>query len=67
MPMEPARTPPTSLKMSPKVFSVRITSNWVGRRTICMAALSTNMCSSWTSGYWVASSVTTLRQSGGGF
>src|ERR1019366_3711430 len=43
MPMDPARMPPMSLKMSPKVFSVRITSNWVGRSTICMAALSTNM------------------------
>ena len=46
IPIDPARIPPTSLKISPNVFSVSITSNCVGRSTICMAALSTSMCSS---------------------
>ena len=46
MPIDPARIPPTSLRISPKVFSVSITSNCVGLSTICMAALSTSMCSS---------------------
>jgi len=41
MPMPPASIAPSSLKMSPKVFSVKMTSNSDGRDSICIAALST--------------------------
>ena len=37
-------------RMSPKRFSVTMTSNWLGSRTICMAALSTYIWRSSTSG-----------------
>ena len=43
IPTEPARIPPTSLKISPNVFSVSITSKLRGFSTICIAALSTSM------------------------
>jgi len=38
-------------RMSPNMFSVRMTSNWVGLRTSCMAALSTYMCERAISGH----------------
>ena len=37
-----------SLKMSPNMLVVSITSNCVGRSVNCIAALSTYMCSSFT-------------------
>ena len=40
----------SSLRMSPKRFSVTITSNWAGAATSCIAALSTSRWSSGTSG-----------------
>ena len=46
MPSEPVSMAASSLRMSPNMFSVRITSNSVGFATSCMAALSTSMCSS---------------------
>ena len=63
MPIEPARTEPSSLRMSPKRFSVTTTSKAVGRSRSCIAQLSTSMCSSSMSGYSAASWVTTRRQS----
>ena len=50
MPMDPASTAPSSLRMSPNMFSVSTTSKRRGLRTSCMAQLSTSMCSSATSG-----------------
>lgn len=41
MPMEPVIMLASSDKMSPNMFSVTSTSNWLGSFTICMAALST--------------------------
>ena len=43
------------------MFSVTITSNARGSRTSCMAALSTSMCSSVTSGNSFATSITMRR------
>ena len=63
MPMEPLIMEASSERISPKRFSVTITSNWLGSRTICMAALSTYMWRSSTSGYSAATSVTTRRHS----
>ena len=48
IPMEPASTAPSSLKISPNMFVVTTTSNCFGLRINCMAQLSTSMCSSWT-------------------
>ena len=48
--------------MSPNMFSVTITSNCAGSEASCIAALSTSMSSTWTSGYSVATSATTRRQ-----
>ena len=53
----------SSDKMSPNMFSVRITSNCFGSLTNCMAQLSTSICSSVTSGYSFATSSTTFLQS----
>ena len=61
--MEPPRAAASSLKMSPNRFPVRITSNCMGRSSICMAALSTYKCSSVILGYWRATRVTVLLQS----
>ena len=50
IPSEPVSIAASSLRMSPKRFSVRITSKPAGRETSCIAALSTSRCSSATSG-----------------
>src|SRR5688572_11711801 len=42
IPIEPASTAPSSLRISPNMFSVRITSNRLGFSTSCIAQLSTN-------------------------
>ena len=62
MPSDPLMTLASSVRMSPNMFSVTITSKWVGWRMICIAALSTNMKSSSTSGYWGASCWAISRQ-----
>jgi hypothetical protein len=49
MPSEPVSIADSSERMSPNMFSVRITSNLDGSATSCMAALSTSMWSSSTS------------------
>jgi len=59
MPIEPARIAASSDKISPKVFSVTIVSNCVGRCTRAIAQLSTRTCSSVTSGYSRPTRVTT--------
>ena len=43
MPREPVMTEASSERISPKILPVRMTSNWEGSRTSCMAALSTYM------------------------
>ena len=43
MPSEPLITLASSVRMSPNMFSVTMTSNQAGWRMICMAALSTNI------------------------
>ena len=63
VPMLPVKTAPMSLRMSPKVFSVRMTSNCAGRSTICIAQLSTYWWFSSTSEKTRCVSVTTWRQS----
>ena len=50
MPMEPVTMLASSERMSPNMFSVRITSNWAGSFTSCMAQLSTSIWESSTSG-----------------
>ncbi len=50
-------------KMSPNRLPVTITSNWPGFFTSCIAALSTYMWVSSTSGYSLATSITTSRHS----
>ena len=56
MPMEPVIMEASSDRMSPNIFSVTITSNWLGSFTICMAQLSTSISDSSTSGYSAANS-----------
>ena len=51
MPIEPTIMLDSSERMSPNMFSVTSTSNCEGSRTSCMAALSTSMSISSTSGY----------------
>ena len=46
MPSEPVSIADSSLRMSPNMFSVRITSKAAGLETSCIAALSTSTCSS---------------------
>ena len=53
----------SSLRMSPNMFSVRITSNCDGRDTSCIAALSTSRWSSCTPAWPAATRVTTSRHS----
>jgi hypothetical protein len=48
--MEPASIEASSVRMSPNMFSVTITSKSAGRRSRCMAQASTSTCSIWTSG-----------------
>ena len=43
MPIEPVSIDASSDKMSPNMFPVTITSNCLGARTSCIAALSTSM------------------------
>ena len=50
MPIEPVSIAASSLRMSPNMFSVRITSKWRGDATSFIAALSTSTCSSSTFG-----------------
>ena len=51
IPMEPVSMEASSDRMSPKMLPVAITSNCLGARTNCMAALSTYIWESSTSGY----------------
>src|SRR4029077_4846401 len=57
-PMEPARAAAASLRISPNIFVVRMTSNCEGRRVSCIAALSTYMCSRRIPGYAVPMAAT---------
>ena len=52
MPIEPVSIAASSERMSPNMLPVTTTSNFFGARTSCIAALSTYMWSSATSGYW---------------
>mmetsp|Transcript_6771 Transcript_6771/g.28513 ORF Transcript_6771/g.28513 Transcript_6771/m.28513 type:complete len:200 (+) Transcript_6771:1962-2561(+) len=63
MPIEPVSIAASSDRMSPNILPVTTTSNFLGALTSCMAALSTYMWSSSTSGYWACTSVTTSFQS----
>ena len=51
----------SSERISPNIFEVRITSNWPGLRTSCMAQLSTYKWFSSTSGYSCATLSTVAR------
>mmetsp|Transcript_59109 Transcript_59109/g.128317 ORF Transcript_59109/g.128317 Transcript_59109/m.128317 type:complete len:233 (+) Transcript_59109:80-778(+) len=62
-PSEPGRTDAASESTSPKRFSVTITSKADGFWISCIAALSTYMYSTSTSGWFGAISCATLRQS----
>ena len=62
MPMLPVSMAAASLRMSPNILPVTTTSNFLGARTSCMAALSTYMWSSATSGYCLPTSLTTSFQ-----
>ena len=61
MPIEPVSIEASSERISPNMLPVSITSNCLGARTNCMAALSTYMCVSSMSGYSFATSLTTSR------
>ena len=50
IPMDPVTMLASSDRISPNIFSVRITSNCAGSRTSCIAQLSTSMWESSTSG-----------------
>ena len=50
IPMEPVTMLASSDRISPNMFSVRMTSNCFGSRTSCIAQLSTSIFSSSTSG-----------------
>ena len=50
IPIEPVTILASSDKMSPNIFSVKITSNCAGSFTSCIAQLSTSICSKVTSG-----------------
>ena len=63
MPIEPASTDASSVRMSPNVFSATTTSKWAGLLMSCIEAASTRTCSSSTSGYSAPSSVAISRQS----
>ena len=63
MPIEPVIMLASSERISPNIFSVRITSNWAGLLTSCMAQLSTSISSTVTSGYSFESACTTCLQS----
>ena len=63
MPSEPEIIAISSERMSPKRFSVTSTSKDPGRRINCIAALSTYMCESCTSGNSREISITVSRHS----
>ncbi len=63
MPSDPVSMAASSLRMSPNMFSVRITSNSAGRDTSCIAALSTRTCSSGVPPFCSPTRVTTFRHS----
>src|ERR1700693_2054363 len=63
LPSEPVSIAASSERMSPKVFSVKITSKRCGSRISCIAAVSTSRCSSSISGYSACSATTTRRHS----
>ena len=50
MPIEPASIEASSVRMSPNMFSVTMTSKSAGLRIRCIAQASTSMCDSATSG-----------------
>mmetsp|Transcript_4277 Transcript_4277/g.11954 ORF Transcript_4277/g.11954 Transcript_4277/m.11954 type:complete len:245 (-) Transcript_4277:458-1192(-) len=49
-PSDPGSMEASSVRISPNIFSVTITSKCLGSRSICIAAASTSMCSNCTSG-----------------
>ncbi len=63
MPIEPVSMAAASERMSPNMLPVTMTSNCLGARTSCIAALSTYMWLSSTSGYSAATSSITSRHS----
>ena len=63
IPIEPVIIAASSLRMSPNMFSVTMTSKSLGRATSCIAALSTSMWSSSIAGCSAATSRTTSRHS----
>src|SRR5690606_4371970 len=63
MPMEPVSMEASSERMSPNMLSVTITSNCLGARTSCLAALSTYLWLSSTCGYSLATSSPPARHS----
>ncbi len=63
MPIDPVSMDASSESISPKVFSVTITSNCFGFLINCMEQLSTYICESSTSGYSEPTSVTTFLHS----
>ena len=62
-PMDPVIWLASSERMSPNMLLVTTTSNCDGRRTSCIAALSTSMSDSVTSGYSSATRCTVSRHS----
>src|SRR5690606_20606191 len=62
MPIEPVSMAASSDRMSPNRLPVTMTSNSLGARTSCMAALSMYMWERATSGYSLATSITISRQ-----
>src|SRR5260370_29485634 len=62
-PIDPAKAAAASLKMSPNILVVRITSNCDGRSVSCIAALSTYICSSRIPGYAPLMAATVRLQS----
>jgi len=63
MPIAPARTEASSVRMSPNMFSVTTTSSAAGPVIRRMAAISTRTCSSAMSGFAAPTSTVTCRQS----
>src|SRR2546427_12871987 len=63
-PMEPTSAAAASLRISPNMLLLSITSNCEGRSVNCIAALSTYMCSSFTAGEAAPIAGTVRRQRG---
>src|SRR5574338_1311217 len=61
MPIEPVSMEASSDRMSPNMLPVTTTSNCLGLRTSCIAALSTYRCDSSTCGYLSPTPFTTSR------